>query len=106
MHGSLTNLTKKLRFSCDVRFQPGSHPVDPRYTASSSENPALWSPAKRPGSGLKYNLGFVSESVRRSMAEAKEEWSLVREPVGDFGLSPAAQRATDAVMLRNTSSKL
>ena len=37
MHGSLTNQTDRLRFSCDVRFQPTSHPVDPRYAATSGE---------------------------------------------------------------------
>lgn len=37
MHGSLTNKTDRLRFSCDVRFQPRSDPVDPRYTAHGTE---------------------------------------------------------------------
>jgi hypothetical protein len=37
MHGSLTNQTDRLRFSCDVRFQPTSHPVDPRYAATGGE---------------------------------------------------------------------
>ena len=52
------------------------------------------------------DLGLVSESVRRSMAEAKDEWGLVRQPVGNFALSPAAQRGVDAETLKNTTSKL
>jgi hypothetical protein len=40
------------------------------------------------------------------MAEAKDEWGLVRQPVGNFALSPAAQRGVDAETLKNTTSKL
>lgn len=110
MHGSLPNKTNTLRFSCDVRFQPASHPVDPRYTASGADNPSMWraglgpSQADDDGTRVGYDLGFVSESVRRSMAAAKAEWSLVREPIGDFELSPAAQRDVDAA--RSTDAKL
>lgn len=41
-------------------------------------------------SGKEIDLGYVSPSVRRSMAEAKEEWGLVRTPRGEFPLTMAA----------------
>jgi hypothetical protein len=37
MHGSITNKTNTLRFSCDIRWQPASHPVDPRCEPPRSE---------------------------------------------------------------------
>jgi hypothetical protein len=101
MHGSLTNKTDRLRFSCDVRFQPASEPVDPRYTAHGGEwtGPATSSAAGGGGGGgEEVDLGYVSASVGRSMGEAKEEWGLVREPRGEFPLTPAAAAATKAKM--------
>ena len=129
MHGSLTNKTDRLRFSCDVRFQPSSERVDPRYTAHGmsreqnnccrccfafnaakisiapevkpeSKHFHVFTPcaggvwkrgdAAENRSGKEIDLGYVSPSVRRSMAEAKEEWGLVRTPRGNFPLTPAA----------------
>jgi hypothetical protein len=91
MHGSLTNKTNRLRFSCDVRFQPSSEPVDPRYTAHGG----IWNPDEvaEKNAGRELDLGFVSPSVRRSMAEAKDEWGLARTPVGEFPLTGAAAAA-------------
>ena len=31
MHAALSNATDRLRLSCDVRFQPASEPIDPRW---------------------------------------------------------------------------
>lgn len=32
LHASTTNTTHRYRLSCDVRYQPSSHPMDPRWT--------------------------------------------------------------------------
>lgn len=37
LHASTTNTTDRWRLSCDVRFQPASEPMDPRW---SGDNPA------------------------------------------------------------------
>ena len=50
------------------------------------------------GGGEEVDLGYVSASVGRSMGEAKEEWGLVREPRGEFPLTPAAAAAAKAKM--------
>ena len=83
MHGSLTNRSAdRLRLSADIRFQPKSEPLDPRHSAVRY---AAWD---REQHAAKHRLpegalGFLSDSVRRSMDEAKEEWGLVRTPL-DF----------------------
>ncbi len=55
MHASTTNLTKKYRLSCDVRYQPASEPVDERW---------------KKGGGGHYG------SIRRDMKAARAEWGL------------------------------
>ena len=40
MHASTTNLTNRFRLSCDVRFQPASHPMDERWHASGGGHSA------------------------------------------------------------------
>ena len=102
MHGSLTNKTPdRLRFSADVRFQPASDPVDPRHTVHGGE----WDREvfKAAGISEEQQPTPVSESVRRSMDEAKEEWGLVRKPVGSFALTEAEGGPADAYTQRNLS---
>ena len=103
VHGSLTNKTPdRLRFSADVRFQPASDPVDPRHTVHGGE----WDREafnKAAGISDAQQPTPVSESVRRSMDEAKEEWGLVRKPVGSFALTEAEGGPADAYTQRNLS---
>ena len=100
MHGSLTNKTPdRLRFSADVRFQPASDPVDPRHTVHGGE----WDrEAFKAVAGISdaQQPTPVSESVKRSMDEAKEEWGLVRKPLA-FALTEAEGGPADAYAKRN-----
>ncbi|MCY4024204.1 MAG: phytanoyl-CoA dioxygenase family protein [Anaerolineaceae bacterium] len=54
MHASTTNLTQRFRLSCDVRFQPASDPVDPRWVRDGE--------------------GHVDGPPRKTMAQARNEW--------------------------------
>ena len=54
MHASTTNLTQRFRLSCDVRFQPTSDPVDPRWVHGG--------------------MGHREGPPRKSMAQARSEW--------------------------------
>jgi len=40
MHASTTNTTHRYRLSCDVRFQPQSDPLDPRWSISGKTHNA------------------------------------------------------------------
>ena len=42
MHGSTTNTTNQYRLSCDVRFQPGSEPMDERWSGDSPIGHYAW----------------------------------------------------------------
>jgi hypothetical protein len=101
MHGSLHNHTPdRLRFSADIRFQPKTDPLDPRHSAVRY---SWWDRARHVSKhqGLDGALGLVSDSVRSSMAEAKQEWGLVRTPL-DFPMLEAEVLATE-YSSRNTS---
>lgn len=84
LHGSSVNLTgssaspkpPKLRFSCDVRFQPAADPVDKRHTADGRICRGIDEGNRHPG-------------PYKSMREALEEWGLVREPIA-LGELPVA----------------
>ena len=54
MHASTTNLTQLFRLSCDVRFQPASDPVDPRW--------------------VRDGMGHLEGPPRKTMAQARNEW--------------------------------
>lgn len=56
MHASTTNLTNRFRLSCDVRFQPVSEPVDPRWT--------------------KDGIGHNPSETPRSIESARAEWGV------------------------------
>lgn len=59
LHASTTNTTDRWRLSCDVRFQPASKPIDPRWVG---ENPTSHTP-------------FPPDQVK-SMAAARAEWGV------------------------------
>ena len=42
MHGSTTNTTNQYRLSCDVRYQPGSEPMDERWSGNSPIGHYAW----------------------------------------------------------------
>ncbi len=54
MHASTTNLTQRFRLSCDLRFQPASDPVDPRW--------------------VRGGMGHREGPPRKTMAQARSEW--------------------------------
>ncbi len=56
MHASTTNLTQRFRLSCDVRFQPASDPVDPRWVRGGK--------------------GHRQGPPRKTMAQARSEWQV------------------------------
>ncbi len=59
LHASTTNTTDRWRLSCDVRFQPATDPVDPRW---AGENPV--------------NHYGLNKGSLRPMAAARAEWGL------------------------------
>jgi ectoine hydroxylase-related dioxygenase (phytanoyl-CoA dioxygenase family) len=59
MHASTTNLTNRFRLSCDVRFQPESEDVDPRWVG---ERPVAH--------------GTYGQQPLKPIAVAREEWGL------------------------------
>ena len=82
-----------------MRFQPASDPVDPRHTVHGGE----WDrEAFKAVAGISdaQQPTPVSELVRRSMEEAKEEWGLVRKPLA-FALTEAEGGPADASAKRN-----
>ena len=46
MHASTTNRTNRFRLSCDIRFQPASDPIDPRWEKNGSGHTAQHEPVK------------------------------------------------------------
>ena len=56
MHASTTNLTRRFRLSCDVRFQPVSDPVDQRWVRDGH--------------------GHSNSPPRKTMQAARAEWQL------------------------------
>lgn len=56
MHASTTNLTRRFRLSCDVRFQPASDPLDPRWVRNGH--------------------GHSEAPPRKTMAQARREWQV------------------------------
>ena len=56
MHASTTNLTRRFRLSCDVRFQPADDPVDPRW--------------------VRNGVGHSVDPPRKSMRQARAEWKV------------------------------
>ncbi len=59
MHASTTNLTKRYRLSCDVRFQPAHDPMDERWAQGGPGHKVL-------GSG----------AVLRTMADMRAAWRI------------------------------
>ncbi len=59
MHASTTNLTRRYRLSCDVRFQPAQEPMDPRWVEGG------------PGHTL-----FGGKAPLRTVADMRAEWGL------------------------------
>eukprot|EP00697_Spironema_sp_BW2_P007896 gnl/Spiro4/22339_TR10995_c0_g1_i1.p1 gnl/Spiro4/22339_TR10995_c0_g1~~gnl/Spiro4/22339_TR10995_c0_g1_i1.p1 ORF type:complete len:406 (-),score=37.78 gnl/Spiro4/22339_TR10995_c0_g1_i1:136-1353(-) len=69
LHGSAVNRTNNWRLSCDVRFQPLSHPVDKRWVRNEA--------GVIPGVQSKWSLHRNDATVfPRTMAEAKLAWGL------------------------------
>ena len=56
MHASTTNLTRRFRLSCDVRFQPASDPVDQRWVRDGH--------------------GHRNAPPRMTMQAARDEWKV------------------------------
>ncbi len=56
MHASTTNLTQRFRLSCDVRYQPASDPVDPRWVRDGK--------------------GHSNLPPEKTMAQARAEWQV------------------------------
>jgi hypothetical protein len=61
MHASTTNVTNKWRLSCDVRFQPASDPVDPRWAGKDPSGHAKEKKERKPVT---------------PMAEARAKWGV------------------------------
>jgi len=59
LHASTTNTTDRFRLSCDVRFQPGSDPVDERWGGTELSGNYEW-----------------GNSPQVSMREARERWGV------------------------------
>lgn len=59
MHASTTNLTNRFRLSCDIRYQPASHPLDPRWGGDAVTGHT--------------DMGHVP---MRSMEDARAEWGI------------------------------
>lgn len=59
MHASTTNLTKRYRLSCDVRYQPAQEPMDERWTKG--------------GPGHKV---FGTNAPLRTVADMRAEWGI------------------------------
>lgn len=59
LHASTTNTTDRWRLSCDVRFQPTSEPVDPRWVG---ENPTSHDP--------------TPNATPKTMTAARAEWGV------------------------------
>lgn len=79
LHGSVTNRSAStLRLSCDVRFQPASHPHDERYSvgASPEEQSAVDRQRVTKGFG-----GAELENARRAtMVEQRKAWGIAPPP--------------------------
>lgn len=81
-HGSLVNTVPgQLRLNADVRYQPASHPVDPRYSGCVWSTPKLrlrlWSsthlePARE--------VRLREQAKGATVAEAKTRWGLTPWP--------------------------
>ncbi len=56
MHASTTNLTRRFRLSCDLRFQPANDPVDPRWVRDAQ--------------------GHSKAAPRKTMEQARAEWKV------------------------------
>ncbi|NRA38456.1 MAG: hypothetical protein HRU15_09970, partial [Planctomycetes bacterium] len=41
-HASIRNEMKKIRFTCDVRFQPAADPIDDRWVGEDPESHSPW----------------------------------------------------------------
>jgi hypothetical protein len=72
LHGSTVNTStnpSKVRLSCDIRFQPASHPVDKRHSADGRICRGIDERNRHPG-------------PYRSLPEALLEWGCAVQPLG------------------------
>ena len=79
LHGSTVNTSsqpRRLRLSCDIRFQPQADAVDKRHTSDGRICRGIDEKNRHPG-------------PHRSMREALEAWGLVREPIALESLTHA-----------------
>ncbi|CAG5124468.1 unnamed protein product [Candidula unifasciata] len=71
VHMSTTNTTNYARISCDTRWQPASHPVDPRFCGDFQVSKARF--------GLRSKTSDAEESVPptfTTIEKLKEEWGI------------------------------
>lgn len=69
MHASLTNVSKRYRFSSDTRYQPIDEPVDPRWVGDP-RSPGRRIPAPRPPDHLRGKtprVGHLTSSASQTL---------------------------------------
>jgi len=75
MHMSTTNVTDKVRISCDVRWQPADQPTDPRYVGEididSFAKAGLYS---KDDEKQDADANSVASAVSVTMSELKRQW--------------------------------
>lgn len=92
MHGTVANTTctpALLRLSCDIRFQPLSDAVDPRYGIMGSGDDTPWDRADFARRGAAFTAAAPLHVPMKSLADAKREWGLEREPLASIRQAPA-----------------
>jgi hypothetical protein len=92
MHGTVANTTCSpalLRLSCDIRFQPFSDPVDPRHTLTAKGEDAAWDRADFEKRAAAHAAATPRNVPMQSLADAKREWGIDRQPLASIRLAPA-----------------
>ncbi len=91
MHGTVANTTSSpalLRLSCDVRFQPLSDVVDPRHTLMGEGDDTPWDRTDFERRATAHAAAAPVHVSMQSIADAKRDWGLEREPLASIRLAP------------------
>ena len=72
LHMSTTNLTDKVRISCDVRWQPKSEPTDKRFTEISEKKVD-----EAPKFGVYAQEDVEDKGEKVTMTQLRENWGLL-----------------------------